>query len=1524
MSRPRSDKIDDGDSRASSAAPEVYGASLLPSAVPSAAGERPEGASLAEMRALLPLLPPAPASTPTTPLLPSGSEKDQVDSALQAIDREKQMLVGRLQSAIAQLRTARTDAQKRREDMQAEMTAKFGLMWQQTGVPLQSIQTSLPPECQEQVIQRFSLMQLPDLPEPAKAPLVPDSALPLDAYEAGLLNVGRRPKTASAPPLPDVVAEFKAPSTQIATSQPQVSPAKKTAVVSAVAAATVSPYKPPLIVEPTVVDITDYQPRQIYVISISVINVSTRSVRHCISDKSSVVSSQFFHVVPVPAENSTIAPGMRVTHKIMFRPQTLCNYSETFDIIVEEPGAQRLTVPINARLDAPKLTLPSTLVLPPCRSGQYVRQQWNVRNDGRVGRFVFAPEGTEPDEQLFASGDQALALGDGAFTLEPRAFTLQNGGEMTLTATYRPLPGTKDDDLSEIRFCLLCDNQCVMPITVGCLVQSPHVSLIVDDFFVESVGHWLQMGEQNTTNGRTSRKIIVRNENLLVLHYRWEVQCTDQPMPFTILPSSGTLQPGDDTEFEVTFAPAFIRSYRAQLELVIDELVNTPSRNPAIQLQVSGHGVPHTLTIDPPLLALPRRLYCSNGYYARLTLTNTSMSELTIIWSLLAVDHRILEVSVNAEKTIAAGQAMEVSVRLLGKWPGTVDGSLVCSVQHDDSATVVFPLQTEVYLGNALICFDSECIDFGVLPLDTGRTVHVSLLSTFEHELQWSLNSSILESGDNASDAASAMIVYDPPKGTLLPHGRCTVAVTLVPRTSRPLHGVLNCLVAFPKDLVGHTTVSETVEDDKCDSDICLPLPRPHICSSIPYTVQVQTPRLRVVETCVTLADLYARTPTHFSVRLVNETMLDTDYNWFSACADNVQLSFEPERGTVVGGGTTDVKIRILCEAVGKLAPTYAICHVRDMAFNGGHIGLEVQGQCQDLAVTYSLLPAAPNAAQPLMIDFGNDVPLFSRQKVTLLVKNTTAIPAAFSIAFDQHPSARQLRPLSSASSRVRPDAIVPLTDKRYPAEGFRNRATQDAFDAVAAVKRFQEQNVQMLGQRTLGVVFHAEPRQAQLTPYATVALDLTLYSNVIGQYTDRLQVTFDAPWQHCSTAFPVKATITGSPVRFSGLPLIETAPLHDGVLATAAPRLSEAVNPPQWEQYQQLSACLLHFESELASEDSAPQPATSQVSTAERPSSALLVEPLPKPPPQVFTKAIQVQNLTPYELTLQWHAFSWDGLAPDELKQDENVDKQLLAGRLVARTRDRQYGMQVDLGKVFRVHPTETVIHPFKTRTVRIEYDAAVHRSLCADLQQQQEQQDQGNASTDRPPSHKKAAVRQLRTLLRKGIIVAQTAYNGQPWGAAPLPDLAGPTNTFPPAQVPTTKRQLLEWASTSAVKLHVVAEIRRPQPPQRLMTPPSAPAAAEPDTPIQSVADLTAESPQAGPTEPATPAEVGGGSKKKGGSKKINTKIAAVGARSVASPRTPGGKEAAKRSDKKPTGTKATGATATLPQIGKRRDVA
>lgn len=196
------------------------------------------------------------------------------------------------------------------------------------------------------------------------------------------------------------------------------------------------PKSPLFLAEPSTVFFKDYQKGNQYHASLVLRNVSaaSRSVRVIPPATKNFCISPWKY--PQHCTNGIVAPGMHISCQISFFPESLADFED--EIQVETEGGT-YTVKIYGQRDAPKLSLPTTLLVGTCLVGDATSVSMKCVNVGGVGMFKVMDYDAYPPQTGDIANKNNGCLRIAPFTVYPTEFTLSKNSHVDLIIEYVPL-----------------------------------------------------------------------------------------------------------------------------------------------------------------------------------------------------------------------------------------------------------------------------------------------------------------------------------------------------------------------------------------------------------------------------------------------------------------------------------------------------------------------------------------------------------------------------------------------------------------------------------------------------------------------------------------------------------------------------------------------------------------------------------------------------------------------------------------------------------------------------------------------------------------------------------------------------------------------------------------------------------------------------------------------------------------------------------------------------------------------------
>ena len=863
---------------------------------------------------------------------------------------------------------------------------------------------------------------------------------------------------------------------------------------------------------------------------------------------------------PLP-NDSLVAPGMSCVYCITFKPDSLANL--TFILMVSTESGYSFSVPVCARREPPILTLPNTLHCGPCRAGFVARRKWEFQNSGGSGRFMILTDSDTRDPwTIIKNIDQERTITDnvfreGPFEISPAFFTLNQCEKATLHVTYiaEEVEATTGSNhlgmferIDQITIKIGCDNGQILQLPLIALAQTSRLKITraqTEDGHImyhnqlpktDKLDMIMDFGQQNP-HAVSTYLISVKNKTQLRLPFRWLAY--DNPgnlrldkippdcVPsdsFQIIPSKGWLGPDAETTFEINFNPDTIRKYDVLTKLLLcndaprlgAEGSGVLEEEAALTLKCSGEGISYAVEVSPPILIVPQTIYTSNYYTTQLRLYNMSVSRIAFEWLIENVDEAALEIEMSQTSgAILPHSVLVIDIRMLGKYPQKVDGTLICSTAHSLGPKLRIPLKANVELRPGSIEFNTEMIDFGLLALGSSRKQKVSMVNKSPYAVAWK-SKGHSRSRQGAKDK-SFFLSCEPNNGFLDSGESQEMEVSFVPTWYQSFRGLLECQVIgvwkeMPENPGYHVPVGAAVT-----------------ASAVQIKAEVQTPRLQILNP-TNQVTCFLGVPFEWRVILQNLTMLTSKFKWMPFNSQNVDVQFFPQEGELVGKSSIEVRLVITCRSLGALPDISFYCHVDDMVEDGGLVRVQLDAFVRNVDVSFhilgnkvrpgsipkvakfttrrvpageSRLPHVSTGANQLVFNFGSDCPVFGTRMRSLVVRNMSSTTSRFKISFENYAATvfnhGTLEPQLD-SSKESPGGtkegylLKPTTRTKL---GFSSKSGQSYINNINKVRSMIQQMHDLLGDGK-GAAFNPTPSEGMIGPWEEIKIDIVSYNNLV------------------------------------------------------------------------------------------------------------------------------------------------------------------------------------------------------------------------------------------------------------------------------------------------------------------------------------------------------------------------------------------------------------------------------------------
>ncbi|KAL8567948.1 hypothetical protein ACOMHN_029123 [Nucella lapillus] len=912
---------------------------------------------------------------------------------------------------------------------------------------------------------------------------------------------------------------------------------------------------PVFVASPPQVVFKDYKVGQVYEITLELKNVST-VMRQC---RAYPPKSAYFLVGlgQFPGEKGLVAPGMSCHFPIRFAPDSLKDYDD--QIVIQTQSSKQMVIRLLGWRQPPCLTIPPELDVGYCLVRGFQVTQFAIRNEGGPGRFCIMPRTCWPAtnfKTVIQNGSVMLT----PFELRPSTLELDRGQVTVMEVMFRP---TQTRVYTQ-EFTILCDNCHAQHFTLKgegqmvkltlSKVERGEAAALPGELCDRSAQHLIKFDDLNPFT-YTERGISVQNHTNIELPYQWMVYKPQMPKEpvidisevegeapppqgptrdpeedrapeldsvFSVHPSSGILEPAENAEFRVTFAPPVISDFHNVIHLLVqqvppttpatrvaisDEGGSSPEENgdemlelgpnegavaafhdmTALEVELKGRSIPLNVVLHPYAMYLPGSYLVGNTVKRLFTMANHSFSTITFQWEPVHTDAMILEVEPPFGE-LDPGMAMDLELCVTGTEPGHISHTLFCYILNLDEP---LHLHVDTTIKGPDVTVDEPSLNFGLVRLGDTVEKELTLSSMAQIITKWTLQDRpLLMETESLNDMASSEFTFLPDCGDLRPLEKKTVTVQFRPKEVKT---------------VKRTFILE-VEDGNT--------------TSVGVFAEVQQPVVCLLECDVTLPEVYVGVPVIFNAVIFNQTLLPTIFEWGKPEGEEAgecDIEIEEGKGGLHSREKRPIQISFCALRPGDFSDVRLSCSIRGQELL---LFLNISCNALSLSVKYKTSDNGQVISDSPSLDFGEEVGVGVSVKRYLYLCNQTAITADFAVDME----------LFSAGSLPTPP---PLSQQRESASAGRAllARTQNLADPLSKTpaKCATDFKAAMLG-RGLGAAFFLQPSSGQLAPFCQQEIEVTAYSEMWGKYCDNIvsKVGELAP-----VKIPVSMTAKGCPLNF-------------------------------------------------------------------------------------------------------------------------------------------------------------------------------------------------------------------------------------------------------------------------------------------------------------------------------------------------------------------------------------------------------
>ncbi|KAL9658484.1 hypothetical protein ABK040_006024 [Willaertia magna] len=629
--------------------------------------------------------------------------------------------------------------------------------------------------------------------------------------------------------------------------------------------------------------------------------------------------TKFFKIQRLDEKEHKIAPGMSVKVLITFSPDSLLDFDDSIEIVTA--SKKNVILPLRGRRRMPLLTIPRIIDCGYCVVNGEINHIIECVNKGGVGKFLLLKhfdEETMNPTLLFSSVNEFQEISETIlecppFFISPKHFELQEGEEIPITITYRP----ETKGLHCVTIFMVFDNQQIFELELRGYAQYPSLELCsiskLSRFDPDNHPSLIQFDNVYPNQISESQSITYLNTTNIVIPYEWKYfdELTEVPiqmkginLPFSIIPESGEIMPGEKIIFEVTFSPQIVGVYSGFFLLYIFNLPLPNERHPLYLYSRVGLDWFRTSTLnavqqnDPLKFFVPlseEKLQIESSSALQSKRNAITKQDISIIGSFMVSHVRVygssntIDVGVNVPLVdfgdVFAGEVVEKKITLynnsdieaLYRWiPIENETELVVEVSEEKGVipprreidTTIFVTASKAGVFHQIInCeisginklpiilkgiskfyglrLDCAAIDFGIVEAGKKVFIPIQISNPSNVEVAWKL----LFSNSNQSDF---ILDCSPNNEVLLPRESRVVNISLFAEKPCHVREIIQC-----QDLSG---VSQLF---------------------ISVNAEVQAPLLVLSEYVFELGEIKVNDVVERSFTIKNASFLNVSFSWF-------------------------------------------------------------------------------------------------------------------------------------------------------------------------------------------------------------------------------------------------------------------------------------------------------------------------------------------------------------------------------------------------------------------------------------------------------------------------------------------------------------------------------------------------------------------------------------------------------------------------------------------------------------------
>ncbi|XP_074623643.1 deleted in lung and esophageal cancer protein 1-like isoform X1 [Acropora palmata] len=904
------------------------------------------------------------------------------------------------------------------------------------------------------------------------------------------------------------------------------------------------------IASPSPVLFTAYEAGKVYELLLELKNVSSTSRQLRIIPP----ATKYFSVGlgRFPGEHGVVAPGLSCQYPIKFTPDSLGDFDDVLKVKTQVDPP--LIIAIQARRPPPVLSLSPVLDCGHALVGGKKIVQLNCENSGGDGQFCIMKKSSWPSTKVeWTSQDLGCVLAE-PFELKPAMFKLAAGETTTIEITFCPLSAKYFQE----EVVLICDNCQVKEYTIEGTGQMAGVEL-------EAVSGGLsepEIGEMRDVSAKylvrfqpqnpetiTEKTLVIKNTTNVALPFRWKLYkpffrcpvspgCHVQPsvgssqVPrtpedlgvFVITPNMGTIPPHQSVDFILESSPREIGSYHSVGHLILEEIpildaagisTGNVKEVTVVEVEMKADSKPFDVCVSPPVIVCPGTLDIGVQYRFPVKVINNSTSKAVLSWR--NIEECLRKIAVEPQSsTLGEGEQIDLELVMTVLEPAQIEETILCDLRHSSAPVYVYIKAT--FVGPEVV-FTCPDLNFHLVRFrEKDACDHVFLENTSSIPAEWSLKECV--ECFESEGAPPSEFRFSPDRGVLAPQETQQVQVSFEANDGpRRVRTALQCDVKNGKT------------------------------SYLSVFCEVQRPLVCLLYCDVLIEKVYLGVPVSREVVLHNQSLLTAHFKWKEVLEGDYTLTFEPIRGYLEPREEMSIKLTFTGHKKGPVSDFVTCCEVERMR---EPLILSISADVEGLGVTFEtpkmfdverpeeIKETSPDDRQ-LLLDFGA-VPLASCPRTILVLTNTSAIQASFSIEMNYFRAAKPPTPPDGAPKSKRGRILGRTANIADPISKTSTKAHADYCRSILHEGK--------------GAAFVPSLASGELLPFGYQVIELTGYSDMWGEYKDSL---------HCKieglepVSIPVKMDVVGCPLNLQMMK--EQAPiLRFGTHVSGAPSVQRSL----------------------------------------------------------------------------------------------------------------------------------------------------------------------------------------------------------------------------------------------------------------------------------------------------------------------------------------------------------------------------